>query len=129
MKINHTQHIAVNTKNIDESIAFYRDIMGFKQASRAVFDALDLVYMQIGDDCYIELFDLRGSVIDQTAPEKQAGLRHIAFDVDDVAAWNAFLKEKKIPFVQEITEMLEINKRAILISDPNGVVIELCEDL
>lgn len=129
MKINHVQHIAVNTKNIAESIAFYTDIMGFPLSSRADMGDCELVYMQVGGDCYIELFDLRGSVTHQAAPETQAGLRHIAFDVDDVAGWEAFLKEKGVPFVLTATEMPQIGKRAILVLDPNNVVIELCENL
>ena len=129
MKINHTQHIAVNTKNIDESIAFYRDILGFPETSRADMGDVILVYMHVSGDTYIELFDLKGNVIDEDAPEDRSGLRHIAFDVDSVSEWSEFLKSKNVPFVMEIVEMPKIGKRAILVEDPNGVVVELCENL
>ena len=77
----------------------------------------------------MELFDLRGGTEDGQTAENRRGLRHIAFDVDDVRAWDAFLREKGVPFVQELSEMPQIGKRAILVSDPDGVVVELCESL
>ncbi|CAK7074384.1 MAG: hypothetical protein DELT_03208 [Desulfovibrio sp.] len=129
MKVNHTHHIAVNTMEIEQAVEFYRDILGFKEVSRADMGPCTLVYMKISGDTYMELFDLRGGTEDGKNAENRRGLRHIAFDVDDVRAWDAFLREKGVPFVQEISEMPEIGKRALLVSDPDGVVVELCESL
>ena len=129
MKINHVQHLAVNTKNIEESVAFYRDILGFTETSRADMGDSILVYMHVCGDTYMELFDLKGNVVDEDAAENRRGLRHIAFDVDNLYEWNDFLKEKNIPFILDVVEMPIIGKRAILVLDPNGTVVELCENL
>ncbi|WP_353423683.1 VOC family protein [Christensenella massiliensis] len=129
VKISHTHHIAVNTVEIERSVSFYRDILGFQEVKRADMGPCTLVYMKISEDAYMELFDLRGNTECWVVAENCRGLRHIAFEVDDISAWNVFLKEKGIPFVQEISEMPEIGKRALLISDPNGVVVELCESI
>jgi catechol 2,3-dioxygenase-like lactoylglutathione lyase family enzyme len=129
MKINHTHHIAVNTKDINESIQFYQDIMGFRLHSQADMGDCVLVYMQVSEHTFIELFDLKGGCRDGETPEMQAGLKHIAFDVDDIFAWDKFLKEKGIPYVLEMTELHPIGKRVLLVADPNGVVVELCADL
>ena len=129
MKINHVQHIAINTKDIEASVAFYRDVMGLPFASKADMGGEVLHYIQVSGDTYIELFDLKGRVKNETVDEDNAGLRHLAFDVDSVAEWSAYLKEKGVPFVLEITEMPLIGKRAILVEGPDGVVLELCENL
>ncbi len=129
MRINHMQHVAVNTVDINRSIRFYEEVMGLKKMTDADMGECTLVYMRVDDNSCIELFDLRGACEKGAVPEARQGLRHIAFDVDSVAEWSAFLKEKEVPFVMEITEMPPIGKRAILIKDPDGTVIELCEDL
>lgn len=129
MKVNHIHHIAINTLDIEESVAFYRDVMGFAEAARADMGELTLVYMRVRGDTYMELFDMRGKTVHGTAEAERQGLRHIAFDVDGVAEWNERLKEKGVPFFQEMSEMPQIGKRALLVRDPDGVVLELCEDL
>jgi len=50
-------------------------------------------------------------------------------DVDSIIEWNMYLKEKNVPFVVDVTEMELINKRAIIVKDPNGVQIELSESM
>ena len=129
MKINHAHHIAVNTMESERAVEGYRDILGFREVRRADMGPCTLVYMEISENMYMELFDLRGGTEDGQTAENRRGLRHIAFDVDDVRAWDAFLREKGVPFVQELSEMPQIGKRAILVSDPDGVVVELCESL
>ena len=129
MKVNYTQHLAVNTMDIEKSVRFYEDIMGFKRAASADMGDFTLVYMKVNDETSMELFDLRGVCTDGILPETQRGIRHIAFDVDSVAEWNAFLKEKGVKFIVDTVEMPQIGKRAIVVADPDGTVIELCEDM
>ncbi|MBR0085280.1 MAG: VOC family protein, partial [Lachnospiraceae bacterium] len=45
MKINKIDHIAVNTLDIEESVAFYTRMFGFKEIKRADMGALTLVYL------------------------------------------------------------------------------------
>ncbi len=129
MNINHVAHIAINTVDINESVAFYRDVLGFTPCQTADMGEVTLVYLKVNDSAYIELFDLCGNASTRAVAEENAGLRHIAFDVDDLAAWNDMLKAKNVPFLMDVTEMPQIGKRALLISDPCGVVVELCEDI
>lgn len=129
MKLNQVHHIAVNTLDIEESAAFYQTMFGFQEESRADMGDCVLVYLKICEGSYLELFDLKGSCEKGTAAEAQQGLRHIAFDVEDIEAWNAALKEKHADFAMELCEMAPIGKKGLLIRDPNGAVIELCEDM
>ena len=129
MKINYVQHIAVNAKDIDASVAFYRDILGFREQKRVTMGDNDLVYLSINENSEMELFSQRNGTTPNTTEETDAGLRHIAFDVDDLDAWDAYLKEKKVPFTLDPLDMPELGKRGLLILDPDGTVVELCCDL
>lgn len=129
MKLNNVHHIAINTNDIDESIAFYRDILGFQEVHTADMGSCILTYMKVSEDAYIELFDIGGNTDRNPVPENHEGIIHIAFDVDGLLDWESLLKKRRVNFVMEVTEMPQIQKRALLIKDPNGVVIELCESM
>ncbi len=128
MKINGIDHIAINTIDIEESVKFYEDMFGFKEVSRADMGDLTLVYLEIKPGSFLELFDLRGNCETGSRPEGLQGLRHIAFDVDDIKAWEKRLKEKNAVFTMELTRMEPIHKDGILIQDPNGTIVELSAD-
>ena len=129
MKLNRVHHIAINTLNIEESVQFYQELFGFTEVSRANMCACTLVYLKVSENTFLELFDLRGSCEKGSVPENLQGLRHIAFDVTDIEAWNRLLKEKNANFAIELCTMEQISKKGLLIRDPNGVIIELCEDI
>jgi len=128
MKINDVQHIAINTLNIEKSIEFYTKILKFELINKVDIGELVLVYIKIKENTFIELFDLKGACEKGEATENQQGLRHIAFDVEDIEAWNEHLKANDVKFVVELCEFGPIGKNVLLIEDPNGAVIELCED-
>jgi len=125
MKINHVDHIAINTIDIDESIEYYKKMFGFDLVKRVDMGTCELVYMKVNDNTSLELFNLHGSCERGAVPEAMQGLRHIAFQVDDIKAWNEALKAKGAEFTMELTRMKPIRMDGILIRDPNGVIIEL----
>lgn len=129
MKLNQVHHIAVNTLNIEESVHFYQKMFGFTEVYRADMGSCILVYLKVAENTFMELFDLKGTCEKGSVAESLQGLRHIAFDVTDIEAWNQSLKEKNAEFTMELCAMEPIGKKGLLIRDPNGVIIELCEDI
>jgi len=121
MKINHIHHIAVNTLDIEESIEFYQKMLDFKMESRVDMGICTLVYMKICEGSYFELFDLYGKCEKGHVAEDLQGIRHIALDVCDIETWNKTLKEKGAEFVMELCDMHQINKKGLMIKDPNGL--------
>ena len=132
MKINHVDHIAINTLDIEESIRFYCDILGFQLENRVDMDELGpetLVYVRVNEHTRMELCDLRGRcTAKQPYNTTEGGLRHIAFDVDDLPAWEKYLEEKGVPFECKLIDLPMLGKRGLLIYDPDGTVVELCCD-
>ena len=125
MELKKVDHIGINTLDIERSVQFYEEMFGFKEINRADMGEVTLVYMEAFPGFSLELFDLRGNTEAGERPENLQGLRHFAFYVDDIQAWNKKLKEKKADFVMELTKMDQIKRYGILIKDPDGVIIEL----
>ena len=87
----------------------------------------ELVYLKVNENTTLELFDLRGACEEGFTSESRMGLRHIAFQIDDINAWNKRLKENGATFTMELTRMDKIRSEGLLVCDPNGVIIELCK--
>jgi len=128
MKIDRIDHIAVNTVDIEESVKYYEEMFGFQEVNRADMGECVLVYLEINSGSYLELFDLKGDCVKGDISGNLQGLKHIAFHVDDIIAWEKKLREKKAEFVMQLTRMEPIKKDGILIKDPNGVIVELSAD-
>ena len=130
MKITHVDHIAINTLEIEESIHFYSNILGFRLDNKVDFEGETLVYVWVNETTRMELCDLRGKCTKkQPYNTTEGGLRHIAFDVDDLFSWEKYLEENNVPFELKMTELPNLGKRALLIYDPSGTCVELCCDL
>lgn len=129
MIIKDVHHIAINTIDIDESIKFYTEVLRLKQKETVDIGELALVYIEISDDRYIELFDLKGSCEKGSVSNELQGLKHIALSVENIEEWNEHLKAHNVEFTVELCEFTPVGKNVVLFKDPNGVIIELCEDI
>jgi glyoxylase I family protein len=127
MKINALHHVAVICSNYATSKAFYTDILGFEikqevyRTERASFK-LDLA---IAGHYQIELFSFPNPPQRPSRPEA-CGLRHIAFEVDSVAAVFEELTYKNIA-VEPIRIDEFTGKKFTFIADPDGLPIEFYE--
>ena len=120
MKLNRVHHIAINTLNIEESVQFYQELFGFTEVSRANMGACTLVYLKVAENTLLELFDLRGSCEKGSVPENLQGLRHIAFDVTDIEAWNRLLKEKNANLPWSFVPWSRLARRGFLSVTPTA---------
>ena len=127
MKLNKIHHIAIICSNYEISKDFYVNILGLKiikevyRKERASYK-LDL---SVGDNYQIELFSFPHSSKRLSYPEAQ-GLRHLAFDVDNIAH-----SIKELNYKNVITEDIRIDditgKKFTFFNDPDDLPIELYE--
>ena len=120
-------HIAIICSHYDRSKKFYTEVLGFRilaehyRASRDSYK-LDLA---LGNDYCIELFSFPDPPARVSRPEA-CGLRHIAFQVDDITAAIAQLNAKGVD-----TEPIRVDeftgKRFTFLEDPDRLPIELYE--
>ncbi len=120
-------HIAIICSNYEKSKRFYIETLGM-EVVREVFREerqsfkLDL---KVGDTYQIELFSFPNPPKRVSSPEA-CGLRHIAFEVEDVQATAQRLKSKGVD-VEAIRVDEFTNKRFTFFRDPDGLPIEIYE--
>lgn len=124
---NRIHHIAIICTDYQVSKDFYVNKLGFTvlaevyRAERKSFK-LDLA---VNGLYQIELFSFENPVPRPSRPEA-AGLRHLAFEVDNVAGVSATLNERGIA-----TEPIRIDeftgKRFTFFTDPDGLPLEIYE--
>ncbi|WP_276363597.1 VOC family protein [Daejeonella sp. H1SJ63] len=127
MKLKKIHHIAVICSDYTASKVFYTEILGLKIISEVYREErksfkLDL---SLNGDYQIELFSFPASPPRPSFPEA-CGLRHLAFEIDDINSAVAELKIKGIP-VEAVRTDEYTGKKFFFFSDPDGLPIELYE--
>jgi len=125
--INKIHHIAIICTDYEVSKKFYTHILGFQIINETYREQrnsfkLDL---SLNGDYIIELFSFPDPPKRTSRPEA-AGLRHLAFEIDNLDEMIEYLTNHKIEVepvrIDEIT-----NKRFTFIADPDNLPIEFCE--
>lgn len=127
MKLNKIHHIALIVSDYEISKHFYTEILGLQilnETFRTERNSYKLDLALYGF-YIIELFSFPDYVQRPSYPEA-LGLRHLAFEVDDINQASAELQAKNIPTgpirVDEIT-----GRKFFFFSDPDGLPLELYE--
>ena len=127
IQLNKIHHIAIICSNYEISKRFYTEILGFKIISEVFRKERDSYKLDLSlNDTYcIELFSFPNPPQRVSQPEA-CGLRHLAFEVNDIDQTIAFLSSKNI-----VSEAIRIdpttNKRFTFIADPDNLPIEFYE--
>lgn len=125
LKLNRVHHIAIICSNYKTSKLFYTDVLGLtivNETYRKERDSYKLDLSLNGQYC-IELFSFPIPPARLTQPES-TGLRHLAFEVDDIHEAVEYLDGKNV--TSEAIRTDEITgKQFTFISDPDNLPIEL----
>jgi glyoxylase I family protein len=127
LHISRVHHIAIICSHYERSKSFYTEILGFKLV-REVYRHERQSYkadLAVNDQYQIELFSFPDPPQRVSQPEA-AGLRHIAFEVDDLDKVVLLLTQKNIP-AESIRIDETTGKRFTFIADPDGLPIEFYE--
>ncbi|MDR0561123.1 MAG: VOC family protein [Spirochaetaceae bacterium] len=96
--ITRLGHIAVRAKDIEATAAFYRDVLGLKEAFRmynAPGEKLGSVHIFVAPSQFIEIFP---DGVEEAAPAQQTiGYVHLCFEVDDAAKTLEELRSRGAP--------------------------------
>ena len=139
-------HAGISVSNLERSIAFYRDILGFKHIKTepvrnsrgrrlGVPDAvIQIAIMEYGDGQSVELIQY----IEPPAPNKYGeavnslGQVHIALKVDDIEAQMQHMIKNGVEFIggndyETIPEGPLFGWKWVYFKDPDGTNLELIE--
>jgi len=143
--IKRFNHVGIAVYNLEESLKFYCDVLGFKQdgeISPVCSDPVELNAMGIGEGnsyrqvCVvtpagdvIEMFDFEKNtepnVVDLTP--NSVGKLHLAFTVDDIKEETAKLEAHGIKFYSE--PQMDFMGPWVYFEDPNGITLEFVESV
>lgn len=129
MKISKIDHVSINVIDSQKSFDFYRRVLGLQQLETVDCGEFDITYFALPDGSRLELFDYHGKNQDNPREESEGGLRHIAFQVEDVFAHEQRLRAEGVEITLSTCDLPNLGARVLLFLDPNGVTLEFCEKL
>lgn len=127
MHLNKVHHIAIICSNYERSKRFYTEVLGLEVMAEHFRETRQSwkADLSLNGSYVIELFSFPSPPPRPSYPEA-VGLRHLAFEVDDIEAAEHELTEKGI--AHEPIRMDEYtHKRFVFFSDPDDLPIELYE--
>ncbi|KAJ7533521.1 hypothetical protein O6H91_13G053500 [Diphasiastrum complanatum] len=128
LPLRSLNHISRNSANIQASLDFYVNILGFVPVKRPgflKFDGAWLFNYGIG----IHLLQDEGGINPVTkTPDHVINPRdnHISFQCDDIEAVGKRLDEACIKYVRRVVEEGGIEVEQLFFLDPDGFMIEVC---
>lgn len=123
--ITGVAHNAVTVRDMNESLRFYTEALGFKKAfdiSRPETGEPWIVYLNICPGQFLELF--YGGTTDNPWRDDLIGFNHFCFEVDDIFATVEKIRAAGYPIDIEPNQGADMNWQA-WVTDPNGIRIEL----
>ncbi len=133
MNISHIEHIGIAVKNLEESIAFYENVLGL--ACYAIEEVAD----QKVRTAFFKLGQTKIELLESTDPEgpigkflekKGEGVHHMAFAVKGIEGALAQMDDKGVRLIDQKprkgAEGLDI--AFLHPKSTHGVLMELCED-
>ena len=127
MKLNKIHHVAVICSDYELSKQFYTEVLGLKIVSEHYRKERDSWKADcwMGDAYVVELFSFPNPPARPSYPEA-AGLRHLAFEVDNLAEAVGELDSKGVQH-EPIRRSEYPDKQFVFFSDHDGLPIELYE--
>src|SRR5450432_120653 len=118
LDIESLNHVSVQTKQLDESMRFYVDVLGAKVISRPNFSF---------GGAWLYVSGIQIHLIEQGSPAGRGEIdtrgNHISFAVADVDAAEERLKQYGITYKRKLIEDRGIHQ--IFFQDPDGHTIEV----
>jgi glyoxylase I family protein len=128
MNFKKIHHIAIICSDYDQSKDFYVNKLGFEIKQEIFREERDSFKLDLAlnGEYMIELFSFPAAPARPSYPEAR-GLRHLAFEVEDIEETVRLLKKEGI-----VTEEIRIDsythKRFTFFEDPDGLPLEIYED-
>lgn len=126
-------HVGVSVANLEESIAWYKEMLGFEEVLRMSEDAankMNIAHIKRGN-CYIELFQVEGARplpeyrLDPSADLRVHGVKHFGLQVNDAHAAVKELKAKGVEIAMGPIDTPGVC--FVFIRDNSGNALELIE--
>ena len=127
----HLHHGCISVANMDRSIDFYSNVLGFDLESRQYVSGIsaEIAFLVLGEDrleivCHDDARSLPDFAKDVAEDFQVIGTKHLSFGTDDPDRLHAFLVEQS---VDDLTEVFDNNPtyKYFFFRDPDGIAIEI----
>jgi methylmalonyl-CoA/ethylmalonyl-CoA epimerase len=132
--LTNLEHLGLAVHDLEAATALYTTLLGAApyKKEHVASEAVDTVFFQVGGS-KLEL--LAGtspeSAITKFLAKKPEGIHHVAFEVDDIRAEMARLKEAGFVLLNEAPKRGADNKLVCFVHPKSaaGVLVELCQTI
>lgn len=127
LHLNKVHHIAIICSDYQRSLDFYTSVIGCEVMAEYWREEQQsyLTKLSLNGDYVIELFSFPSPPQRLSFPEA-AGLRHLAFEADDIVGQVAELDRMGVPH-EEIRTDGTTGKRYVFFNDPDDQPLEMYE--
>lgn len=127
LHLNKVHHIAIICSDYQRSLHFYTHILGMTVMAEHYRESRQSYKtdLALGEEYVVELFSFPSPPPRVTRPEA-AGLRHLAFEVDDIIETMQELDAMGVEH-EEVRTDEYTGKRFLFFQDPDGLPIEVYE--
>ena len=132
MSIRKISHIGIAVRDLQQQVAFYRDVMGLDYVGTEVVEGqrVRVAIFRVGESA-IELLEPTSddSPIARHLAKKGEGIHHLAYDVEDLQQTLANLAQKGARLIDQAPRKGAHDKDIAFIHPKStfGVLTELCE--
>ena len=121
--ISGIHHVTLTVSDLDRSIDWYRDVLGFTQLRRLVAGELEKA-MMVRDRLVVTFVD--HGVLAEPGPfsERRCGLDHLSFAVPDRAALDAWVERLDAVGVEHGEVTTGARGELVAFRDPDNIALE-----
>ena len=121
MQISQIAHVSFIINDVQQSLQFYRDVLGLSIDPHRPDLGYDGVWLNIGTQ-QIHLLQLPNPDPISGRPAHGGRDRHVAFYIDSIAQLSTALGKANIPFTESRS-----GRKALFCRDPDGNALEFIE--
>jgi len=123
------EHVGTTSTNLDDTIAFYCDLLGLTLALRKKSDRGEMAFLDTGSGMLEVSCPVAHISRSRDVPPHEAGMRHLTFAFDNVDAMIEKLEAAGVEILERPRPAFfaEMIKRVAFVRDPDGIVVELIE--
>jgi methylmalonyl-CoA/ethylmalonyl-CoA epimerase len=128
--LQQIDHIGIAVKDLDETVAFYRHVMGLEVSATEVFNGMKIAFLHIGDSELELLEDLTpDGAIARHVGKRGEGVQHVAFRVDNIEQALQDMRAKGIALIDERPRLGARQARVAFLhpKSTKGMLIEFVE--
>lgn len=128
MKITGLNHITINVVDLEKSEEFYKTVLGLEGKGFIDMGDHTLTYFELPQKVRLELINYVGKADKKEIEETTRGIyRHFCLETDNLEEMKNLCLHKGIPVRKEPSYAEKLSCSTMLITDPNGVEIEIIE--